>query len=177
VTATFNPSANNQALTVTKAGTGTGSVTSSPAGISCGATCTASFASGTSVTLTAAAATGSNFAGWSGACTGTGTCTVSLSAAQSVTATFNTNVTGTPCPNPITFNGGNTGNFNTTGPVCYRTSVVVNGWGCSSFDGRTASVGGQPTTCGTVPVIRSADGFVYFSATAGSFPWATFFTW
>jgi len=129
------------------------------------------------VTLTAAAASGSTFAGWSGACTGTGTCTVSMTAAQSVTATFNTSVTGTPCANPITFSGGNTGNFNTTGPVCYRTSATVNGWGCSSFDGRTASVGGQPTTCGQMPVIRSADGFVYFSATAGAFPWATIFTW
>jgi aryl-phospho-beta-D-glucosidase BglC (GH1 family) len=177
VTATFNTSATSQTLTVTKAGTGTGTVTSSPAGISCGSTCSASFASGTSVTLTAAAAGGSTFAGWSGACTGTGTCTVSMTAAQSVTATFNTSVTGTPCANPITFSGGNTGNFNTTGPVCYRTSATVNGWGCSSFDGRTASVGGQPTTCGQMPVIRSADGFVYFSATAGSFPWATFFTW
>jgi aryl-phospho-beta-D-glucosidase BglC (GH1 family) len=177
VTATFNPSVNNQALTVTRAGTGTGTVTSSPAGISCGTTCSASFASGTSVTLTAAAASGSTFVGWSGACTGTGTCTVALNAAQSVTATFNTSVTGAPCPNPITFNGGNTGNFNTTGAVCYRTSVTVNGWGCSSFDGRTASVGGQTVTCGQMPVTRSADGFVYFQATAGSFPWATFFTW
>jgi cellulose 1,4-beta-cellobiosidase len=76
------------ALTVAKAGTGSGTVTSSPAGISCGATCSASFASGTSVTLTATAASGSTFAGWSGACTGTGACTVAMSAAQSVTATF-----------------------------------------------------------------------------------------
>ena len=177
VTATFNTAGTNQTLTVTRAGTGTGTVTSSPAGISCGSTCSASFATGTSVTLTAAAASGSTFAGWSGACTGTGTCTVSLSAAQSVTATFNASVTGAPCANPITFSGGNTGNFNTTGAVCYRTSATVNGWGCSSFDGRTASVGGQPTTCGQMPVIRSADGFVYFSASAGAFPWATIFTW
>ncbi|MBK9246384.1 MAG: hypothetical protein IPM30_16385 [Burkholderiales bacterium] len=41
------------------------------------------------MTLTAAAATGSTFAGWSGACSGTGTCTVSMTAARSVTATFN----------------------------------------------------------------------------------------
>jgi hypothetical protein len=180
VTATFNTAGTtNQTLTVTKAGTGAGTVTSSPAGISCGATCSASFASGTSVTLTAAAASGSTFAGWSGACTGTGTCTVSMTAARTVTATFTASVvTGAPCANPITFTS-NTGNFNTTGPVCYRTSAVVNGWGCSSFDGRTVSVGGQPSTstCGQMPVTRSADGFVYFSATAGAFPWATFFTW
>ena len=40
-------------LTVTKAGAGTGTVTSAPAGITCGATCAAAFASGTPVTLTA----------------------------------------------------------------------------------------------------------------------------
>ena len=92
VTATFNSSATTFALTVTKAGTGAGTVTSSPAGISCGATCSANYASGTSVTLTAAAASGSTFAGWSGACTGTGACTVSMTAARAVTATFNSAV-------------------------------------------------------------------------------------
>ncbi len=176
VTVTFNTSATSQTLTVARAGTGTGSVSSSPAGISCGGSCSASYASGTSVTLTASAASGSSFAGWSGACTGTGTCTAAMTAARSVTATFNTSVTGAPCDNPITFSG-NTGNFNTTGPVCYRTSTTINGWGCSSFDGRTVTVGGQPSTCGQMPVTRSADGFVYFLATAGAFPWATIFIW
>ena len=76
------------ALTVTKSGTGSGTVTSSPAGINCGATCSASYANGTAVTLTATPAAGSTFAGWSGSCTGTGTCSVTMSAAKSVTATF-----------------------------------------------------------------------------------------
>jgi PKD repeat protein len=88
VTATFNTI--SHALTVSKGGLGTGTVASSPAGISCGADCAESYAYGTSVTLTASAATGSTFAGWSGACTGTGACTVSMTAARSVTATFNT---------------------------------------------------------------------------------------
>jgi endo-1,4-beta-xylanase len=82
------------ALTVTKSGSGSGTVTSAPAGINCGTTCSASYASGTSVTLTAAAASGSTFAGWSGACTGTGTCILSMTAARSVTATFNTTTVG-----------------------------------------------------------------------------------
>lgn len=78
-------------LTVNRSGAGSGTVTSSPAGISCGSTCSASFNSGTSVTLTASAASGSVFAGWSGGgCSGTGTCTVTMNAARSVTATFNT---------------------------------------------------------------------------------------
>ena len=76
-------------LTVSKLGTGSGTVTSNPAGINCGATCSGYFPSGTSVTLTATPAVGSTFAGWSGACTGTGTCTVTIDPAKSVTATFN----------------------------------------------------------------------------------------
>jgi phospholipase C len=76
------------ALTVTPAGSGTGTVTSAPAGINCGATCSADFSSGTSVTLTAAPQTGYVFTAWSGACSGTANCTVTLNAATSVTATF-----------------------------------------------------------------------------------------
>src|SRR5216117_3643829 len=87
VTATFT--LQSFTLTVTPAGTGSGTVTSSPVGINCGATCSVSFASGTAVTLTAAPAAGSTFTGWSGGgCSGTGTCTVTLSAATTVTATF-----------------------------------------------------------------------------------------
>src|SRR5437867_4920215 len=85
VTATFTPTF---VLTVTTTGMGTGTVTSSPTGIDCGATCSASFASGTAVTLTARPAAGSAFTGWSGGCSGTGTCVVMLSAATTMTATF-----------------------------------------------------------------------------------------
>ena len=78
-------------LDVSKNGTGTGTVTSAPAGINCGATCSAPFTTGTVVTLTASPAAGSTFAGWSGGgCSGTGTCVVTMNAATSVTATFNT---------------------------------------------------------------------------------------
>jgi gluconolactonase len=80
------PVTTRYALTVSKSGTGSGTVTGS--GISCGDTCTATYASGTSVTLTAAPADGSTFSGWSGACTGTGTCTVAMTAARAVTAAF-----------------------------------------------------------------------------------------
>jgi virginiamycin B lyase len=76
-------------LTVSLAGTGTGSVTGS--GISCPSTCSGSYAPGQQVTLTATPAAGSTFAGWSGAgCGGTGACVVTTSAEQAVTATFNT---------------------------------------------------------------------------------------
>jgi hypothetical protein len=76
-------------LTVTKAGTGTGTVTSSPAGINCGSTCSQSYSNGTVVTLTGTASTGSAFIGWSGAgCSGTGQCQVTMNAAKMVTANF-----------------------------------------------------------------------------------------
>jgi hypothetical protein len=58
-------------------------------------TCTAPFATGTTVVLTATPGTGSTFAGWGGACSGTSACTVTMSAAQSVVATF-TPVTSAP---------------------------------------------------------------------------------
>jgi hypothetical protein len=87
VTATFNVP--TVTLTVGKGGTGSGTVTSSPAGINCGSDCSQAYALNTGVTLTVAAGTGSTFAGWSGACTGTGTCSVTMSQARTVTATFN----------------------------------------------------------------------------------------
>ncbi len=75
-------------LTVTKAGTGTGTVTSSPAGINCGSVCVATFSNGTTVTLTARRSGRNRFAGWSGDCTGTGTCVLTMTADHAVTATF-----------------------------------------------------------------------------------------
>lgn len=71
-------------LIVLQSGSGKGTVTSSPTGISCGNTCTESFDSRTSVTLTPTASTGSTFAGWSGDCTGTGTCSLTMSTRSSM---------------------------------------------------------------------------------------------
>jgi hypothetical protein len=79
---------NTFTMTVTLAGTGSGTVTSTPAGISCPTTCNFDFTNGQSVTLTPTPALGSAFTGWSGACTGLGTCTVTMDAAKNVTATF-----------------------------------------------------------------------------------------
>lgn len=78
-------------LDITKSGTGTGAVTSSPAGINCGADCTESYAADTLVTLTAAADSGSNFAGWTGdagACGSSTTCAVTMDQARTINAEF-----------------------------------------------------------------------------------------
>jgi hypothetical protein len=81
-------SAFGQSYTLSVTATGSGIVTSSSGGISCSGICSASYASGTHVTLTQAASTGWTFAGWGGACSGTGSCTVAMSANESVTALF-----------------------------------------------------------------------------------------
>jgi DNA-binding beta-propeller fold protein YncE len=70
-------------------GAGSGRVTSNPAGIDCGSTCAASFAAGTPVTLTASPGSDFTFSGWSGACSGTSTCSITMASNESVTATFN----------------------------------------------------------------------------------------
>jgi uncharacterized repeat protein (TIGR02543 family) len=100
VTASFTQPTFTLTLTAVGAGNGAGSVTGS--GISCNfalsgttlaasGTCTSSYNGGTSVTLTASVSAGSGytFEGWGGACAGTGTCVLSMTAAKSVTAKFN----------------------------------------------------------------------------------------
>lgn len=99
VTATFT--LKTYALTVSKAGPGTGSLTSTPTGINCGSTCSATFNHGTTVTLTPTADSGFAFGGWSGDCTGSAACNVSMTQARAVTATFDdvaapTSVVGAP---------------------------------------------------------------------------------
>jgi sugar lactone lactonase YvrE len=75
-------------LTVTKAGTGSGTVTSQPEGISCGTGCT-EFEEGVKVTLEVKASEGSKFLSWSGSgCSGTGACKVTMSEDREVTAEF-----------------------------------------------------------------------------------------
>ena len=51
-------------LSVSRTGSGSGNVTSSPAGIDCGSTCSASFPNDSMAALTATPAAGSKFTGW-----------------------------------------------------------------------------------------------------------------
>jgi hypothetical protein len=74
-------------LRVAKSGSGSGTITGAGP-INCGTQCDASYVTGVTVRLVAVASSGSTFTGWSGACEGTGTCAVTMSAPQTVTATF-----------------------------------------------------------------------------------------
>ena len=120
VTATFV----KNVLTVVRAGTGAGTVTSGPAGIACGTACTAPFAVGEAVTLTAAPDPTSVFGGWTGAagCTTSTTCVVPLNAAQSVTATF------TRLTVPLTVAAAGTG----TGTITSSPAGIACGATCSA---------------------------------------------
>ncbi len=76
-------------LSTTAGGEGSGSITSSPSGINCGSDCSAVYYAGSTVTLTATADNEcSVFSGWSDRCTGTGPCTIELTADTAVTAVF-----------------------------------------------------------------------------------------
>lgn len=69
-------------------GAGSGIVTSASGAIACGGDCTETLPIGTSVTLTALPAAGSVFTGWRGGCTGTGACTLTVTADTVITASF-----------------------------------------------------------------------------------------
>jgi DNA-binding beta-propeller fold protein YncE len=84
----FGPSAPSFPLQVEELGSGLGTIVSEPAGIDCGGACAAEFTAGTEVTLTANPDPHSSFEGWSGACSGTGACRVTVSEARSATAAF-----------------------------------------------------------------------------------------
>jgi photosystem II stability/assembly factor-like uncharacterized protein len=139
------------ALTVTEAGTGTGTVTSSPAGISCPTTCSASFASGTMVTLNETPGMGATFTGWSGACTGTGACSVTMSAAEAVTATFASGTTPTTTTlslSPTTVTTGSSGPVVMTARVAPTTGTGTPTGSVNFFENGT-SVGSGTLSSGT----------------------------
>jgi len=79
-------------LTVSKAGTGRGSVTASAPGLDCGPaydTCAADYSTGTALTLTASPVAGSRFKNWSGCDATNGSdCGVTMNASRSVIPTF-----------------------------------------------------------------------------------------
>jgi Divergent InlB B-repeat domain len=83
---------------VSTTGTGAGIVSSAPAGIWCSTDCRQGYSAGAVVRLQAQPASGSAFTGWSGPCTGTGQCDVTMSAARAVAAAFT--AVGPPAPPP-----------------------------------------------------------------------------
>jgi uncharacterized repeat protein (TIGR02543 family) len=143
-------------LTVNDSGNGKGTVTSSPAGISCGSTCSASFTPGSSVSLTATPTGAATFNGWSGACSGKGTCSVVLNANTTVGASF----TLPPASVTVTVAGRGTGSVTSSpaGINCPQTCTANLGKGAQvtltassavgfPFAGWSGACSGTSTTC------------------------------
>lgn len=148
ISAVFTPP--SAGLFVTKTGSGSGTVTSTPTGINCGVDCSETFAFGTLVTLTANPSGLSDFVGWSGACTGTGPCTVTMGGAKNVAANFG------PASLDGTWEG--LADFNVTGVTVSSFSVS------GTLFGRFCSVSYTVTHLGSNPVSNwkfSYDGFSF----------------
>lgn len=81
------------ASTLTVSTSGAGTVTASPSGITCGSDCTEDYPTGSVITLTANPDSGQMLSAWGGACSASGsssTCSVTMDAAKTVSATFAT---------------------------------------------------------------------------------------
>jgi phospholipase C len=158
-------------LSVQAAGGGT--VSSNPAGINCGQACTASFSSGTQVTLTASPAANSFFAGWSGACSGTGICSVKLMQNTSVMANFSSSPvltvalsgTGSVASNPPGITCGQTcsASFDLGTSVTLTATAAANssfvGWtggGCSGTSPCTVKLSASQQVTATFNITQSA---------------------
>lgn len=142
-------------LLVTLAGSGTGTITSTPAGILCGAACESMFPKNLPVTLTAVPGSGSVFAGWSGACAGSDpTCEVTLENAKAATATFNlamytVEVTRSGAGAGQISGGGITCGANCSVTVPHGTAITLTSaaGALSTFAGWGGACSGDATTC------------------------------
>ncbi len=165
-------------LTVSRSGSGSGTVTSSPSGINCGTTCTAAFPINTSVTLTASADAGSNFTGWSGACSGTGSCVVSMAAAKSVTATFTSTASyvltvstvgsGSVSSNPSGINcGASCAASYSAGTSVALSPVPATGYAFSGWSGACSGTGGCTVTMNSNKSVTATFTAITYTLTTG----------
>jgi hypothetical protein len=89
ITGSGTPAPSNQQISVIKNGNGTGSVTTIPAGIVCNSNaCSADYYLGSTVVISALPGSASSIGPWAGDCSGTGACSVAMTASRSATANF-----------------------------------------------------------------------------------------
>lgn len=130
-------------LSISKPGSGYGTVISNPDGINCSVTCTMNFNSNTQVTLTAIPDTGYSFSGWSGDCSGTATsCTLTMDADKSVTALF-ANVAPTTFPLTTATTGTGSGTVGGAGNYAAGTTVSLT----ATPNADSTFIGWSPSPC------------------------------
>ncbi len=163
----------SETLGVSIAGAGSGKVTGPQ--IVCPGACSASYPEGATVTLTATPASGSSFAGWTGACTGTGTCAVEMDSAEQVTATFTSNLNPARVRLIVATNGPGRvlgGGIDCPGSctVTYARGSTVTLVAEPAAGSRFAGWTGACSGTGTCSLVMSADRSVGATFLAGSSP-------
>ena len=111
--------------------------------------------SGTNVTVTATANSGYQFASWSGACSGTGSCVVTMDSAKTVTANFTQLFTLTTAANPVaggTVTGGGTYNSGTNVTV---TATANSGYQFASWTGACSGTGSCVVTMDSAKTVTA----------------------
>jgi len=170
--------------TLTVSTTGSGTVTSMDGSINCPGTCNHNYPSNTQVTLNATPASGYTFSGWSGACSGTGPCTVTMTQGLSVGATFtqaftltvSTTGSGTVTSSPSGINCPGTCSYNyssgthVTLSEMPATGYQFAGWGdgCSGTGSCTVTMNQNLTVDATFNQGGSFSNLLSFSSSNGA---------
>lgn len=123
-----------ETLTVSRAGSGSGSVAGEQ--IHCPTTCSAGYPAGTQVTLKATPSAGSLFNGWSGACTGTVACTVTMASGEQVLATFDKKLTA---PHGTKITSASIKNSKRSATFKFTAAGTVTGFKCALVKGGSAT--------------------------------------
>ncbi|MGC4059331.1 MAG: InlB B-repeat-containing protein [Aquabacterium sp.] len=131
----------NYALGVTIAGSG--AITAVPTtgnSTTCSANCSASYPASTSVNIAATPGSGYQFSSWGGDCTGSGTCSVTMTRASNVTATFTqvTHAVG------VTITG--SGSVSVAAPPASATACAAPGCSNTYNEGASVTLAATPTS-------------------------------
>ena len=164
--ATWAAAGSTKNLSVTL--TGSGSV--SGGGIHCPSTCSTSEPEGALVTLSANPSSGYVFTGWGSPCSGTSSCTVTMSVDTSVTATFSPVLSVTVNGAGNVSGGSGAINCGSGANICSAnfaqnasvTLVATPSTG-ATFNGWTGACGGTSTTC-TVSMVAARSVVANFSS-------------
>lgn len=153
-------------ITVALSGSGSGSVTSDLSGINCGLLCTGAFPPNTRLTLTAQPDPGNMFVGWTGACSGTRNCSVTLSSSRNVTAVFEP--AGTIIVTKVGSGGGvvSAASSLNCGTSCRSSHLIGQTVTVSASPNRTSRFIGWAGACSgtgtcSVKIARAEDIFIY----------------
>ncbi|MDU0457389.1 MAG: carboxypeptidase regulatory-like domain-containing protein [Geobacteraceae bacterium] len=152
-------------LMIQFSGSGGGTVSDAAAGISCIGACQKDIVWNTLLNLSAAPDLGSSFAGWSGACTGTGACQLTMNALKNVTAIFNQNNDTIPDPFGFTAQTDVTPNTVVTSNPVTVSGII--GPAAISIVGGTYSINGGPYTGAAGTIVNGSTVTVQLTSSPG----------